>query len=341
MSLDPNKAYLVWNGTEFPNSTNAQFKASAGSTIDWGDGTVETFNTASTTVNTHTYADGKTEHTITISGLTSIGNYAFDSCSNLTSVTIGNGVTIIGSLAFSGCSNLTSVTIPNSVTSIGNGVFLSCSSLTSVTIGSGVTSIGSSAFSDCRSLTSVTIGNRVTSIGNEAFYNCGNLTSIVIPDSVTSIGSSTFYHCGNLKQLILFPSTPPTLGSSAIPSTISKIYVQKSSKIAYQTATNWTKFASKIVWDNIYTSFVRFNQKNKEYIDSKTSGLSTIINLENGTGDVLIQTTDTNHSFKVMKDGRAKVQSAPIDNDDVVRKLELDAKIDDLFVTQEMASFLF
>ena len=44
----------------------------------------------------------------------------------------------------------------------------------------------------------------------------------------------------------------------------------------------------------------------------------------NGTGDVLIQTTDSNQSFKVMTDGRAKVQSAPAENDDVVRKLELD-----------------
>lgn len=52
------------------------------------------------------------------------------------------------------------------------------------------------------------------------------------------------------------------------------------------------------------------------------------LNLENGTGDVLVQTTDTNHSFKVMTDGRAKVQTAPKDNDDVVRKSELDTKLD-------------
>ena len=80
MSLDPNKTYLVWNGTEFPNSENATFKAPAGSSIDWGDGTVETFDTASTTVNTHTYTDGKTEHTIAISGLTSIDVRAFYYC---------------------------------------------------------------------------------------------------------------------------------------------------------------------------------------------------------------------------------------------------------------------
>lgn len=251
MSLDMNKTYLVWNGAEFPNSTSASFKAPAGSTIDWGDGAVETFNTASTTVNTHTYTDGKTEHTIAISGLTSIGYEAFRGCSSLMSITIPDSVTSIGNLAFYDCSSLTSIAIPDSVTSIGISVFYGCSSLMSISI-----------------------PDSVTSIGNYAFRGCRSLTSVTIPNSVTSIGSTVFYDCSKLIQLILLPSTPPTLGSSSIPSTISKIYVQKSSKIAYQTAKNWTEFASKIVWDNIYTSFVRFNRKNKEYIDGKVDELS-------------------------------------------------------------------
>ena len=136
-----------------------------------------------------------------------------------------------------------------------------------------VTSISNYAFSSCKSLTSVTIGNSVTSIGRSAFQNCSSLTSVTIGNSVTSIDNYAFYRCNSLKQLILFPSTPPTLGSDAIPSTISKIYVQQSSKAAYQAATNWTTFASKIVSDNIYLSFVRFNQKNKEYIDKKIDEL--------------------------------------------------------------------
>ncbi len=277
MSLDTNKTYLVWNGTEFPNSTNAQFKAPAGSTIDWGDGTVETFDTASTSVNTHAYTDGKTEHMIAISGLTSIGSYAFRSCDNLTSITIGNSVTSIGSYAFRSCDNLTSVTIPNSVTSIGDNAFSGCRSLTSITIPNSVTSIGSYAFIDCVNLTSVTIPNSVTSIGSYAFYNCSSLTSVTIPDSVTSINSYAFNACTKLTQLILFPSTPPTLVSNAIPTNVQSIYVQQSSKAAYQAATNWTTFASKIVSDNIYLSFVRFNQKNKEYINGKVDKLKQYI----------------------------------------------------------------
>lgn len=178
-------------------------------------------------------------------------------------------VTRIGYAAFSGCSDLTSVTIPDSVTSIGRSAFHGCVRLTSVTIPNSVTSIDNGAFYGCKGLTRVTIPDSVTSIGGSAFNGCIGLTSVTIGNSVTSIGSHTFFGCSNLTQLILFPSSPLTLGSNAIPNNVQSIYVQQSSKAAYQAATNWTTFASKIVSDNIYLSFVRFNQKNKEYIDGK------------------------------------------------------------------------
>ncbi len=59
---------------------------------------------------------------------TSIPDYAFSSCTGLTSVTISNSVTSIGSSAFRNCSGLTSVTIPDSVINIDTDAFYGCNS---------------------------------------------------------------------------------------------------------------------------------------------------------------------------------------------------------------------
>jgi len=156
------------------------------------------------------------EHTVkyTLADTTSIGDYAFNRCSGLTSIDISDGVTSIGNSAFYGCSGLTSISIPNSVTSIGTGAFNGCSSLTSCTIGSGVTSIGQNVFYRCSGLTSCTIGSGVTTIGTSAFYGCSGLTSIVIPNSVTSIGSSAFRNCSGLTSIVSNATPAPTIQSS-------------------------------------------------------------------------------------------------------------------------------
>lgn len=121
--------------------------------------------------------------------------------SYIAEVEIGSHVTSLGAFAFQYCSGLTSVTIPNSVTSIGNYVFYGCSGLTSVSIPNSVTSIGEDAFHDCRGLTSVEIPNSVTSIGYQAFLGCSGLTSITIPNSVTSIGNFAFEDCSSLASV--------------------------------------------------------------------------------------------------------------------------------------------
>ena len=191
---------------------------------------------------TYQYCDGSTYYhyyiptsikSVTITrGI--IPNHAFNNCSGLTSVTIGNNVTSIGGSAFSGCTGLTNITIPGSVTSIGNYAFYGCTGLTSIIVDEGntkyhsagnclietatktlilgcntsviptdgsVTSIGDYAFYKCTGLTSVTIGNGVTSIGNYAFSDCTGLTSVTIGNGVTSIGSWTFSHCTGLTSI--------------------------------------------------------------------------------------------------------------------------------------------
>lgn len=182
------------------------------------------------------------------------------------------------------------------VTSIGENAFYNCSGLTSVTIGNGVTNIGRNAFFGTayynnesnwqdsvlyigkyliKAKTSLSgnyeIKSGTLTIADYAFYGCSELTGVTISGSVTSIGNYAFYNCTSLQSIVIFAEIQPTLGANAIPSNVQSIYVAQSSKAAYQAATNWNAFASKIVSDNLYLSFVRFNTKNKEYISEQVS----------------------------------------------------------------------
>ncbi|MBR4211308.1 MAG: leucine-rich repeat domain-containing protein [Oscillibacter sp.] len=120
------------------------------------------------------------EHVCISYGVTSIGDKAFASLENLTSVTISDSVTSIERSAFSGCVGLISVIISNRLTSIKAWTFAGCTRLTSITIPDSVVFIGNFAFSGCNSLKNVTIPDRVTSIDDCAFHDCSQLTQISI-----------------------------------------------------------------------------------------------------------------------------------------------------------------
>ncbi|MCD8353642.1 MAG: fibronectin type III domain-containing protein, partial [Clostridiales bacterium] len=77
---------------------------------------------------------------------------------SLTSVTISDGVVSIGDDAFNNCSNLVTVSISDSVTSIGKDAFYECSSLTQIYMGRNVASVGAYAFYECSKLTDIFYG---------------------------------------------------------------------------------------------------------------------------------------------------------------------------------------
>ena len=172
------------------------------------------------------------KNTIIPDDVTSIGNFAFEGCSDLTTITIPASVTSIGNGVFADCSNLATMTveagnkvydsrngcnaiiekesntlvvgckgstIPNDVTSIGDQAFSGCDGLTTVTIPASVTSIGTGAFNSCTGLTTVTIPDGVTSIGDQTFNNCTGLTTVTIGSGVTYIGYDAFYNCTKVE----------------------------------------------------------------------------------------------------------------------------------------------
>lgn len=178
--------------------------------------------------------------------VTTVGNGAFQNCTELVGVIIPEGITDIGFVAFAGCSSLSEVTIPNSLTSIDTGAFDRCSSLTSLTIPNNVTYIGSLAFRSCSSLTRITIPNSVVSLAFDAFTQCSGLTGIdveadnpnyssvdgvlfdktgqkllicpgglsgsySIPDGVGSIGNRAFRACSSLTSLTI-PNSVTNIG---------------------------------------------------------------------------------------------------------------------------------
>ena len=135
-----------------------------------------------------------------------LGDYVFNDCSGLTSLTLPSSVTKIGCYALSNCIGLTSLTLPSSITEIGELAFLNCSGLTSLTIPSGVTSIGSGAFFCCYGLISLTIPSSVTSIGGFAFNDCSGLTSIyAYMEKLPETGSNLFLGCDAKNCTVYVP----------------------------------------------------------------------------------------------------------------------------------------
>ena len=161
----------------------------------------------------------------------------------ITRCNIPYGTTQIGEYVFQFCYDLESVTIPNSVTIIVEGAFDNCESLTSVTIPNSVTIIGAGAFLGCRSLTSVEIPNSIEMTEYDTFYGCINLTNVTIETNFNAplnISASTKFSVETLVAIL--NNLADRTGLEVYPLVIGNTNLAKlsSEQIAIATEKNWT-----------------------------------------------------------------------------------------------------
>ena len=186
------------------------------------------------------------------SSVTSIGEYAFSYCENLStiklaegsqlesigiyafantaisSISIPTGVTVIPERAFSNCDQLVSMEIPASVTSIGMYAFSSSDALKTITFGCGIqlASIGKYAFNGC-ALETITIPATVTDLGERAFQYCDQLTMVNFEENsqLTTIKYETFYKCTNLTSFTIPQGVTTLEHQSFVESGLTSIHI--------------------------------------------------------------------------------------------------------------------
>ena len=231
------KLYIKWieiNGSEFEFTTMSSYKTAgfaAGSfksgstqaTVDWGDGTVQTY-TSMTGIN-HTYSTvgtfivkvsddlssltvcgdsstyyNRNRYTLTKvlkygKSITTIPDYCYYYAEYLTDIeALMPNVTTMGSRAFYYCQRLKSLSfIKNTqITELPYYGFYYCKALTNLDGCQNIKTMNSTGyqFSYCTSLTSFNGLGNVTTLPQSSFYNCTSITSLsTLPTSVTSYGN--------------------------------------------------------------------------------------------------------------------------------------------------------
>lgn len=233
----PKEAIIVSDDKAYPNLT----KVTVTPTIKYDNEDYKII-----TIDDHAFKDASNIETVDLSqatNITRIGNAAFASCTELSSISLPNSITGIADSLFINCKKLTNISISGNITSIGNYTF-SKSAIESIKIPKSITSMGTNLFLYCTQLKSVefekdckittlpactfkgctrliniiSLPNSIKAIEEKAFEGCNKLESFIIENvekaALQEIGSNAFSGCGELKAITL-PSSTRNLGSYA------------------------------------------------------------------------------------------------------------------------------
>jgi hypothetical protein len=171
-----------------------------------------------------------------MSKLSCIGRCAFQTCSNLESISIPVSVEVVCEYCFWTCKSLVSVSFSSGskLRVMENHVFAGCTALKSIAIPSSAEVLEQGSFISCETLDTITFppDSKLTRLGTGAFCGCRSLTSILLPSSVVHVGGRCFRECYalssltfsspcNVETLLDLPPYSPT--EIAIPDTVCEL----------------------------------------------------------------------------------------------------------------------
>lgn len=149
----------------------------------------------------------------------------------------GFKVTGIGYFSFQSCEDISMVTIPETVKTIGGWAFFGCKSLESVVMADGVEVIDNGAFQYVNNLQSITFGRGMKKAGDEILSWCSKLKTIyVMTDDPFDVTETTFDYNNS-------EDTKNKYYNEVI------LYVPIGSRPNYVNAEGWKKFKNIVEFD--------------------------------------------------------------------------------------------
>ena len=143
--------------------------------------------------------------------------------------------------------------ISKNITELSSNSFTKIQKLKHISIPDGLTTLGNTCFTELDSLEELTLPSHLETTGDWCFTQIRKVKTLTIPASVTYIKTNNFTMCNSMREIHLLPTTPPTLtATSSFTGTPSDciFYVPYSADhsilAAYQEATNWSTYASKM-----------------------------------------------------------------------------------------------
>lgn len=231
-------------------------------------------------------------------GMTSIGNYAFETFESIVEFDIPKSVTRIGTGAFINCYNLYSFDLGAQYEEVGSGLFAGCHSLRVVNAADNKNYSVTDGYlleNDTGKLlgflrehlyenaaekklftnpTEYQVPDYVKIIGDLAYYETSSFYNLTIPENVTEIGAKAFYGGEKIENIDLMSETLVTTAPDALDG-CGTIYSASSSKkyaILYMINESFAKAAEKQGYTIVY-----HDMKNIKYLTAAYAGEAVMV----------------------------------------------------------------